>query len=71
MNIIKQNEQKINGVLETFDRMIINGYIFALQSPRLFLYYLIQNDVKFTEFSTFAEEQTDSLCSIILLKKIM
>ena len=25
MNIIKQNEEKINGVLETFDRMIING----------------------------------------------
>ena len=26
MNIIEQNKEKINGILETFDRMIINGY---------------------------------------------
>lgn len=65
MNIIQQKQQKINGVIETFDRMIINGYIFALQNPRLFLYYLIQNNIKLTEFNKFAEKQTASLCSNI------
>lgn len=25
MNILEQNKEKINGKLETFDRMIING----------------------------------------------
>ena len=25
MNIIQQNEGKINGILETFDRMIVNN----------------------------------------------
>lgn len=65
MNIIQQKQQKINGVIETFDRMITNGYIFALQNPRLFLYYLIQNNIKLTEFNKFAEKQTASLCSNI------
>jgi len=49
MNIIQQNKDKINGILETFDWMTINGYILPLQNPRLFLYYLIQNDIKLTE----------------------
>ena len=26
MNIIEQNKEKVNGVLKTFDRMIVNGY---------------------------------------------
>lgn len=49
MNILEQNKEKINGKLETFDRMIINGYLLNLQSYRHFLYYLIQNNVR--EFS--------------------
>ena len=65
MNIIQQNEQKINGVLQTFDRMIINGYILQLQNPRLFLFYLIQNNIKLTEFNNFAQTQTNSLCNHI------
>lgn len=39
MNIIEQNKEKINGKLETFDRMIINGYLLNLQNYRHFLYY--------------------------------
>jgi len=27
MNILEQNIEKINGVFDTFDRMIINGYL--------------------------------------------
>ena len=41
MDILKQFDGKINGTLETFDRVIINGYIQPLQNYRLFLYYLI------------------------------
>ena len=65
MDIIHHNEEKINGVLETFDRMIVNGYIFALQSPKLFLYYLIQNNINLVDFKQFAESQTKSLCTNI------
>ncbi len=65
MNIIEQNKEKINGILETFDRMIINGYLLNLCNYRQFLYYLIQNDVKLKDFDKFALEQTDSLCKNI------
>ena len=65
MNIIQQNEGKINGILETFDRMIVNGYLLNLCNYRQFLYYLIQNNVQLKDFSSFAQEQTNSLCSHI------
>ena len=65
MNIIKQNEEKINGVLETFDRVIINGYLLNLCNYRHFLYYLIQNDIKLVDFDKFALEQTNELCNHI------
>ena len=65
MNIIKQNKQKINGILETFDRMIINGYILQLCNYRQFLYYLIQNNIKLKDFDKFALSQTESLCNHI------
>ena len=45
MDILKQFGGKINGTLETFDRIIINGYIQPLHSFRLFLYYLIQKNI--------------------------
>ena len=65
MNIIEKCGDKINGVLETFDRMIINGYILQLCNYRQFLFYLIQNDVKLVDFNKFAQEQTESLCGQI------
>lgn len=65
MNILEQNKEKINGILETFDRMIINGYLLNLCNYRQFLYYLIQNDVKLKDFNKFALEQTESLCNNI------
>lgn len=65
MSIIEQNKEKINGILETFDRMIINGYLLNLCNYRQFLYYLIQNDVKLKDFDKFALEQTNSLCKNI------
>lgn len=65
MNILEQNKEKINGILETFDRMIINGYILQLCNYRQFLYYLIQNNIKLKEFDKFALSQTELLCNHI------
>ena len=65
MNILEQNKEKINGILETFDRMIINGYILQLCNYRQFLYYLIQNNVKLKDFDKFALSQTQCLCNHI------
>lgn len=65
MDILKQFDGKINGTLETFDRVIINGYIQPLQNYRLFLYYLIQKNVLLKDFDAFAKQQTDTLCSHI------
>jgi len=62
MNIIEHNREKINGVFETFDRMIVNGYILQLCNYQQFLYYLIQNNVMLKDFNTFASGQTDLLC---------
>ena len=59
MNIIQQNKEKINGILETFDRMIINGYLLNLCNYRQFLYYLIQNNVQLKDFNNFALQQTN------------
>ena len=65
MNIIEQNNEKINGILETFDRMIINGYSLNLCNYRHFLYYLIQNNVKLVDFDKFAQKETETLCNHI------
>lgn len=65
MNIIEQNKKKINGILETFDRMIINGYLLNLCNYRQFLFYLIQNNIKLKDFDKFALEQTSLLCNHI------
>ena len=65
MNILKEFDNKINGVLQTFDRMIINGYILQLCNYRQFLYYLIQNNVKLKDFNEFALAQTGILCEHI------
>lgn len=65
MDIIKQNEDKINGIFESFDRIIINGYLLNLCNYKQFLYYLIQNNIKLKDFDKFALEQTSSLCDNI------
>ena len=65
MNILEQNKEKINGILETFDRIIINGYILQLCNCHQFLFYLIQNNIKLKDFDKFALSQTESLCNHI------
>lgn len=62
MNILEQIKEKINGKFETFDRLIINGYLRQLCNYRQFLFYLIQNNVLLKDFDKFASGQTDVLC---------
>ena len=63
-NVIKF-DGKINGVIQTFDRMLINGYFSHLFNYNKFNYYLIENGVKLKDFKTFANEQTSLLCNHI------
>ena len=65
MNIIEQNKEKINDILETFDRMIINGYLLNLCNYRHFLFYLIQNNIKLVDFDKFSQKETEILCNHI------
>ena len=65
MNIIDKYSDKINGVLRTFDRMLINGYLSHLFNYNKFLYYLIKNEVQLKDFKSFANEQTGLLCAHI------
>jgi hypothetical protein len=65
MNIIEKYDDKINGVLHTFDRMIINGYLQHLFNYNKFLYYLIENGIKLKDFKGFAYTQTGMLCTHI------
>ena len=65
MKILSVYSDKINGVLSSFDRIVINGYLLNFQNSRQFLYYLIQNDVKLVDFASFAQEKTKLLCDHI------
>lgn len=61
MKILSVYSDKINGVLSSFDRIIINGYLLNLQNSRQFLYYLIQNNVQLVDFAPFAQKKTKAL----------
>lgn len=65
MNIIEWKQEKINGVLSTFDRMIIKGYSLQLSNPSQMGYFLSHNDVLLKDFGDYAENITKSLCSHI------
>ena len=65
MKIWSVYSDKINGVLSSFDRIIINGYLLNLQNSRQFLYYLIQNNVQLVDFASFAQKKTKALCDHI------
>ena len=65
MNIIEQNNKKIKGKTETFDRVIINGYLRELISTSGFGYYLNQNNIMLKDFNKYAESETKELCENI------
>ena len=65
MNIVEKYKDKIDGVLSTFDRMIISGYLLPLLKYNQFSYYLHENNVLLKDFDKFAQKQTKSLCEHI------
>lgn len=58
MKILSVYSDKINGVLSSFDRIIIKGYLLNLQNSRQFLHYLIQNNVQLVDFASFVQKKS-------------
>ncbi len=65
MNIIDWKQDKIKGILSTFDRIIIKGYSFQLCNERQMGYFLSHNNILLKDFGTYAENVTKSLCEHI------
>ena len=65
MNIIEWKQEKINGILSTFDRMIIKGYSLQLSNVSQMGYFLSHNNVLLKDFGEYAENVTNSLCKHI------
>lgn len=65
MNILEQFDGKINGILETFDRMIIKGHIRQFYSPSGKQHFTSYNNILYKDFGTYANKITDDLCSHI------
>lgn len=65
MNIIEWKQDKIKGILSTFDRIIIKGYSLQLSNIKQMGYFLSHNNVLLKDFGTYAENVTNSLCSHI------
>jgi hypothetical protein len=61
MSIIELFEDKINGVFNTFDRMIIKGFLrpFFYQNGRMF--YLSKENVLLKDFGKYAEKITEDI----------
>ena len=58
MKIIEKFKDKINGVLSTFDRMIIKGHIRQFFSTSGKMYFLSQENVLLKDFGTYAQTIT-------------
>ena len=65
MNIIDWKQEKIKGILSTFDRMIIKGYSLQLSNVNQMGYFLSHNNVLLKDFGEYAEKVTKSLCEHI------
>lgn len=65
MNIIDWKQEKIKGVLSTFDRIIIKGYSLQLSNVNQMGYFLSHNNVLLKDFGEYAEKVTKSLCEHI------
>ena len=61
MKIIDKFQDKINGVLSTFDRMILKGHIRQFFSNSGKMHFLSQENVLLKDFGDYAEKTTDTL----------
>ena len=61
MKIIQKYNDKIKGVLSTFDRMIFKGYLRQFFSESGRMYFLSQENVLLKDFGTYAQKVTDEI----------
>lgn len=61
MKIIEKFGDKINGVLEAYDRMIIRGHLLPFYGKSGKMYFLSEENVKLVDFSDYAQQVTDML----------
>jgi hypothetical protein len=61
MDIIGLFQDKINGVLSTFDRMIIKGHLQAFYNHRNRMFYLYSENVLLKDYSKYAQKITDRI----------
>lgn len=65
MNILNQYSEKIKGKLNTFDRIIIKGYIRQLCNVQQFKTFLSINNILWKDFPSYAQNVTKNLCEHI------
>ncbi len=63
MKIIEKYQDKINGVLSTFDRIIIKGHIRQFYSPSGKRHFLSANNILYKDFGSYANNVTEHLKS--------
>lgn len=63
MRILKKYSEKINGILSTFDRMIIRGYIRSLMYDTGRYFYLSQQKVLLKNFAQFTSDISENIKS--------
>jgi len=61
MIILDKYQDKVNGSLSTFDRMILKGHIRPLFSSSGKFHFLSQEDLKYIEFSQYAQKITTDI----------
>ncbi len=65
MNILNQYSEKIKGSLDTFDRIIIKGYIRQLCNTKQFQAFLSIKNILWKDFPAYAQNVTKNLCEHI------
>lgn len=61
MKIIEKFQDKINGVLSTFDRMILKGHLRQFFSPSGKMHFLSQENVLLKDFGEYAKKVTGQI----------
>ena len=65
MNIIEWKKDKINGILSTFDRVIIKGYPLQMCNVKQMKWFLSYNNILLKDFGEYANKVTTELCEHI------
>jgi hypothetical protein len=60
-DFIQSNSEKIEGVLQSFDRIIIKGYLKLFYHGNNFYYFLSQENVKLKDYKSYVLKVTDQI----------